>query len=140
MVFFIAWVVMALIFVLHLAGLWWIYQDAKAMGEEQPILWAVLALFASFPVGLLIYFLVVRNGKWRCPSCGRQNVKHEATCRGCGEPMTSAASPSGPPTWVLGLILGLMVILVFVFLAFFVVSVNTIDELGGRPWAQWQLA
>lgn len=140
MVFFIAWVVMALIFVLHLAGLWWIYQDAKAIGEEQPILWAVLALFASFPVGLLIYFLVVRNGKWRCPSCGKQNVKQERTCRGCGEPSSANTPYSGPPTWALGLILGLMVILVFVFLAFFVINVNTIDELGGRPWAQWQLA
>lgn len=122
---------------LHLAGFWWIYADAKAMGEEQPALWIVLAVFVSLPVGLILYLLMVRQGKWCCPSCGAQNRKGDVFCSRCAEKHVASKAENGPPKWPLALILGLMVVLVVTFFLFFFASLQSVQELGGHLCMQW---
>ena len=53
-----------LIFIVSIAipigAAWWVYNDAKKLGNPNAVLWAVLTFFTTI-IGLILYFIIGRS-------------------------------------------------------------------------------
>ncbi|MGE5329307.1 MAG: double zinc ribbon domain-containing protein [Deltaproteobacteria bacterium] len=73
----------ALLVVLLTAQATWIYVDARKRGENA-ILWAIFGLL-NVPSSLIIYLIVTRIGKRKCPGCNKIIEKKFNNCPYCKE-------------------------------------------------------
>ncbi|MBI4721257.1 MAG: zinc ribbon domain-containing protein [Chitinivibrionia bacterium] len=87
-VFFLAWI--AIVGTL-------VYRDAKKRGMD-PYLWATVAAFIPFFLGVIIY-LVVRssNGRTTCAACGRPIQSDYKACPYCGHRSEILCPACGKP-------------------------------------------
>jgi RNA polymerase subunit RPABC4/transcription elongation factor Spt4 len=60
-----------------------VYKDAKRRGMD-PWLWATIASFVPFFIGLIIYLVARSNGRATCESCGRPIRSEFKACPYCG--------------------------------------------------------
>lgn len=60
----------------------WIFLDARKRGENY-WLWGILGM-TNVPSALIVYLLVTRNRKVRCPDCGQLFTKKHRSCPQCG--------------------------------------------------------
>jgi RNA polymerase subunit RPABC4/transcription elongation factor Spt4 len=76
-----------------------VYKDAKSRGLD-PWLWATVATFVPFFLGIIIYLIVRSNGKASCEGCGRPirsdyricpycGHRREAVCPQCARPVSA---------------------------------------------------
>jgi len=75
-----------LIFILlliYLGQAFWIYIDSSKRNVSFGWIWMILALI-SFPVPLIIYFLISRNGMKKCTNCGKLTDNSLTICPYCG--------------------------------------------------------
>lgn len=61
----------------------WIFVDARRRGESYYWLWGLFGLL-NVPSSLIVYLLVMKYHKRRCPACGREVQKGQPVCPGCG--------------------------------------------------------
>jgi RNA polymerase subunit RPABC4/transcription elongation factor Spt4 len=73
-----------------------VYRDAKSHGLD-PWLWATVATFVPFFLGIIIYLIVRSNGKAVCESCGRSIRSDYKICPYCGYRKESACPQCGRP-------------------------------------------
>jgi len=71
-----------LIYVLVVASL--VYRDASKRGMD-PWLWAAVAAFVPFLIGVVIYLVVRSNGQIVCANCGRTIRSDYNVCPYCGK-------------------------------------------------------
>lgn len=79
--------IFSLIFIflfLYLGQALWIYVDSSKRHDSYGWLWTILSL-TSFPVPIIIYFIVSRNGMKKCNNCGKIMDKRLNICPYCGE-------------------------------------------------------
>lgn len=81
-----------------------VYQDAKARGME-PLLWALIAVFAPGFIGLIIYLVARRDHvTLRCPQCGGEVQENFVSCPVCGQKLSASCGQCGTalrPEWKL---------------------------------------
>lgn len=66
-----------------------VFVDAKKRNMN-PLLWAVIAFFGPFLLGLLIYFICrTPLSDLQCPKCGKNINKDDKMCPHCGTVMTT---------------------------------------------------
>ena len=76
-----------------------VFKDAKKRGMD-PYLWATVAAFVPFCLGIIIYLVVRSNGRTTCDKCGtpiRSEYKvcpycghrRENVCPGCSKPISN---------------------------------------------------
>jgi RNA polymerase subunit RPABC4/transcription elongation factor Spt4 len=78
---------LTMIYIAAVAGL--VYRDAKSRGLD-PWLWATVATFVPFFLGVIVYLIVRSNGKAVCESCGRPIRSDYKICPYCGHRRESA--------------------------------------------------
>ena len=71
-----------LIYVLVVGSL--VYRDASKRGMD-PWLWAAVAAFVPFLIGVVIYLVVRSNGQIVCANCGRTIRSDYKVCPYCGK-------------------------------------------------------
>lgn len=64
----------------------YVHHDARARGM-QPVLWALIAVFGPYFVGLIIYLIVRSPLPARCTSCGALSPMSSTFCPQCGRPL-----------------------------------------------------
>jgi RNA polymerase subunit RPABC4/transcription elongation factor Spt4 len=60
-----------------------VYRDAKRRGMD-PYMWATVAVFVPFFVGIIIYLVVRSNGRTICDKCGAAIRSEYKVCPLCG--------------------------------------------------------
>jgi RNA polymerase subunit RPABC4/transcription elongation factor Spt4 len=91
-VIFLAWV--------GIAGTM-VYNDAKKRGMD-PYLWATVAVFLPFFLGIIIYLVVRSNGRSTCEKCGELIRSEYKVCPHCGhrrEHLCPGCGKSIAPEW-----------------------------------------
>ena len=73
-----------ILLLLYLGQALWIYIDSSKTDSRYGWLWAILSLI-SFPVPLIIYFIISRSGMKKCDSCGKIMDKRLNICPHCGD-------------------------------------------------------
>jgi len=73
-----------------------VYRDAKKRGMD-PYLWATVAVFIPFFLGIIIYLVVRANGRTTCGSCGRPVQSEYKVCPYCGHRLEQACPACGKP-------------------------------------------
>ena len=68
-----------------------VYYDAKQRGME-PLLWALVAAFVPYLLGLIAYLVVRQPIQGTCPSCGRQFSAADVFCKHCGHAVQAQCS------------------------------------------------
>lgn len=77
-------VAMVLMLVFWVTSCVWLYQDSRLHGQE-PVLWVLMAVFASPIVALLLYFIFGRkNTVDPCPACQYPVARSARYCPNCG--------------------------------------------------------
>jgi RNA polymerase subunit RPABC4/transcription elongation factor Spt4 len=79
----------------------YIYQDAKKRGLD-PWLWATVAAFVPYFIGLIIYLVMRRSARRNCSKCGRSLQSDFSICPYCGEPLSLKCRKCGEavaPDW-----------------------------------------
>ena len=71
----------------------WIFVDAKKRGENH-WLWGLFGLL-NVPTSLIIYLIVTRNKRIKCPSCGQGINKGYKRCPHCGEQLQGLCCKCG---------------------------------------------
>jgi RNA polymerase subunit RPABC4/transcription elongation factor Spt4 len=71
-----------LIYVTVVAAL--VYRDASKRGMD-PWLWAAVAAFVPFLIGVVIYLVVRSNGQVECGNCGKTIRAEYKVCPYCGK-------------------------------------------------------
>lgn len=116
----------------------WLYQDSKQHGQE-PVLWVLMAVFASPIVALLLYFIFGRkNVVDPCPACQYPVARSARYCGNCGAANPTFGEPAprrkiggaGKAAIVTGVLA--LVLLVCTFVGLIVYSVS---EMGGATGA-----
>lgn len=69
---------------IYLGQALWILIDSSKRNAPYGWVWAILSLI-SFPVPLMIYFIISRNGMKKCDSCGKVMDKGLNICPYCGD-------------------------------------------------------
>jgi hypothetical protein len=64
----------------------YVYQDAKRRGLD-PWLWATVAAFVPYFIGLIIYLVMRQSARGACAKCGRSLQSDYSNCPYCGEPV-----------------------------------------------------
>lgn len=80
-----------------------VYKDAKRRGMD-PWLWATVATFVPFLIGVIIYLVARSNGRATCESCGRPIRSEFKACPYCGhtrEHVCPQCSRPVAPDWKL---------------------------------------
>jgi RNA polymerase subunit RPABC4/transcription elongation factor Spt4 len=94
-------ITLCVIWVLVVAPL--VYKDAKKRGMD-PWLWATVATFVPFFIGIIIYLVARSNGRASCESCGRPIRSDFKACPYCGhtrEHVCPQCSRPVSPDWKL---------------------------------------
>jgi RNA polymerase subunit RPABC4/transcription elongation factor Spt4 len=73
---------LALIYVVVVATL--VYRDASKRSMD-PWLWAAIATFVPFLIGIVIYLVVRSNGQAECANCGKTIRSDYKVCPYCGK-------------------------------------------------------
>lgn len=74
------------LFVINILILIWVYNDAKARGMDNPVIWLVVVLITGL-IGLIIYLVVRPKGATApCPSCSKKRMTGLPRCPHCGNP------------------------------------------------------
>lgn len=111
------------------AGIW-VYQDARAHGENG-VVWLLVVVLVPNLLGLVLYFLMVRrNPQVECKYCGRFNREKDVYCSNCGEELSdSVTKGKGKNTFaILALVsLGLAMTIVIGFITFGLIQ-NTVQS------------
>jgi len=68
----------------------WIYIDARKRGENA-ILWAIFGLL-NVPSSLVIYLIITRIGKRKCPSCSKIIEKKFNSCPFCNHKLNKTCA------------------------------------------------
>jgi len=79
----------------------YVYQDAKKRGLD-PWLWATVAAFVPYFIGLIIYLVMRRSARRTCSKCGRALQIDFSICPYCGEPLSLKCRKCGEavaPDW-----------------------------------------
>lgn len=76
------WPLVVLVALLLSTQALWIFLDARKRGENY-WLWGIYGM-TNVPSALIVYLLVTRNRKVRCPDCGQLFAKKHAACPHCG--------------------------------------------------------
>lgn len=72
----------------------WLYQDSRLHGQE-PVLWVLMAVFASPIVALLLYFIFGRkNTVDPCPACQYPVARSARYCSNCGTANSEFGQPA----------------------------------------------
>ncbi len=75
------------------------YHDARAKGNPNALLWALLIGFVGWIPGIIYLCLrAVPRGVIRCPSCGVWHPASDLYCPNCGEPTRPASQYADPAT------------------------------------------
>ncbi|UCG51762.1 MAG: zinc ribbon domain-containing protein [Candidatus Latescibacterota bacterium] len=61
-----------------------VYRDAQKRGMD-PYLWAAVAVFVPFFIGIIVYLVVRSNGRAICDSCGEPIRSEYKVCPYCGQ-------------------------------------------------------
>lgn len=69
---------------IYLGQGFWIYIDCSKRNDPYGWLWTILSLI-SFPVPIIIYFIISRNGMKKCTNCGKLVESRLAICPYCGD-------------------------------------------------------
>lgn len=94
----------------------WVYQDAKAHGENG-LLWLFVVILVPNGLGVVLYLLLVkRDQKKLCPKCGTYNPLTNKHCGSCGEDLDSVRveGDRGSKIWIPALVLLILGILWFI--------------------------
>jgi RNA polymerase subunit RPABC4/transcription elongation factor Spt4 len=83
-----------LIYVAVVAAL--VYRDASKRGMD-PWLWAAIAAFVPFFIGIVIYLVVRANGHAVCANCGKTIRSEYKVCPYCGKSRELLCSGCGRP-------------------------------------------
>ncbi len=78
-----------------------VYRDANKRGMD-PYLWATVAVFIPFFLGIIIYLVVRSNGRTVCEKCGKpihSDYKICPFCSHCRELLCSGCSRPIDPEW-----------------------------------------
>ena len=65
----------------------YVYQDARQRGLD-PWLWATVAAFVPYFIGLIIYLVARQSARRSCAKCGRTLQSDFSNCPYCGEPLS----------------------------------------------------
>jgi len=79
----------------------YVYHDARKRGLD-PWLWATVAAFIPYFIGLIIYLVMRKSARHRCAKCGRSLQSDFSNCPYCGEPATLKCGKCGlaiAPDW-----------------------------------------
>jgi len=63
-----------------------VYRDAKKRGMPA-VLWALVAVFVPYFVGLIVYLIARQMRQGSCPRCGGAAPADAAFCPHCGQPV-----------------------------------------------------
>lgn len=67
----------------------WLYKDCKNNGAD-PIIWLLIVILTPYFLGLLLYFLLVKNNpKVICSNCKSKTYKNSVFCSLCGKKLDS---------------------------------------------------
>jgi len=80
-----------------------VYKDAKKRGMD-PWLWATVATFVPFLIGIIIYLVARSNGRASCENCGKPIRSEYKACPYCGhsrEHVCPGCSRPVAPDWKL---------------------------------------
>jgi RNA polymerase subunit RPABC4/transcription elongation factor Spt4 len=72
----------------------YVYRDAKERGLD-PWLWATVAAFVPYFIGLIIYLVLRQSARRRCSKCGRFLQNDFSNCPYCGEPVSLTCPQCG---------------------------------------------
>lgn len=73
-----------------------VYSDAKKRGMD-PWLWATVATFIPFLIGIIIYLVARSNGRATCENCGRPIRSDFKACPYCGHTRVHVCPQCGRP-------------------------------------------
>ncbi|NIO29787.1 MAG: hypothetical protein GTO29_14680 [Candidatus Latescibacteria bacterium] len=78
-----------------------VYRDAKKRGMD-PYMWATVAVFVPFFLGVILYLVVRSNGRTACDKCGNLIRSEYKVCPYCGhrrELLCPECSKAVAPEW-----------------------------------------
>jgi len=73
-----------------------VYKDAKKRGMD-PWLWATIAVFVPFFIGIIVYLVVRSDGIVTCENCGRPLRSDYRVCPYCGHSRARQCPQCGRP-------------------------------------------
>jgi RNA polymerase subunit RPABC4/transcription elongation factor Spt4 len=73
-----------------------VYRDAEKRGMD-PYLWATVAVFIPFFLGIIVYLVVRSNGRAACSQCGEPVRSGYKVCPYCGHRLEQACPGCGKP-------------------------------------------
>lgn len=80
-------------FVIGIILVIWVYNDAKARGDQNAVVWLLVVLFFHL-AGFVIYLVVRPKGDLLpCPSCHKGRLPTLAKCPHCGADMATSKPP-----------------------------------------------
>jgi RNA polymerase subunit RPABC4/transcription elongation factor Spt4 len=79
----------------------YVYKDARQRGLD-PWLWATVAAFVPYFIGLIIYLVTRQSARRLCAKCGRSLQSDFSNCPYCGESVSMKCQKCGQaiaPDW-----------------------------------------